>query len=340
MKRLNNLHLLLLFLVAIIIMACTPSVPRKYIQPDDLEDLLYDYHLSRSMAEHTTTNHEIEYNRRLYFNATLKKHGVTQAEFDSSMIYYYSHADRLAKIYRKVADRMEESANEMGASAISSGALTNYSTSGDTANIWRNSTHIFLTPNPPYNRMDFEIDVDTAFRHGDKFEFNMRADYINQSGTKEAIAYIAVKYENDSVVAYTKPMPNSGKIQLKITSNSKLDIKKMWGFLYMGRGKDESANLKLLFLSDIQLVRFRKEKKSEVNYSAPKDQPKDSLKRQKATLSVDDSLSVPSIPVDVIPDTIPTNPDKTDTVSGPRQVKPRLPSLAQPRKKTLKTKDS
>ena len=43
MKR-GGRHLMLLVLGLIFVAACTPSVPEQYIQPDDMEDILYDYH--------------------------------------------------------------------------------------------------------------------------------------------------------------------------------------------------------------------------------------------------------------------------------------------------------
>ena len=31
--------------------ACKPGTPSEFIQPDDMEDILVDYHLARAMAE-------------------------------------------------------------------------------------------------------------------------------------------------------------------------------------------------------------------------------------------------------------------------------------------------
>jgi len=38
-------HLTLLVLVLLVVSACSPTVPAQYIQPDDMEDILYDYFL-------------------------------------------------------------------------------------------------------------------------------------------------------------------------------------------------------------------------------------------------------------------------------------------------------
>ena len=38
--NLHRHHIVILFLV--LLAACSPKVPKEYIQPDDMEDILYD----------------------------------------------------------------------------------------------------------------------------------------------------------------------------------------------------------------------------------------------------------------------------------------------------------
>ena len=85
--------------ISLLLLGCKPSVPSEYISPGDMEDLLYDYYLSQAMADIDTKDGRMGYNRRLYCLSVLKKHGVTEAEFDSSMVYYYSSSDYMRKIY-------------------------------------------------------------------------------------------------------------------------------------------------------------------------------------------------------------------------------------------------
>ena len=91
----SALYVILLVLMTV---GCKPKVPSELVQPDDLEDILYEYHLAQSMArnEHTL---DASYNQTKYFLAVLEKHHVSEAVFDSSLVYYYTHAERLKEIY-------------------------------------------------------------------------------------------------------------------------------------------------------------------------------------------------------------------------------------------------
>ena len=135
----------LLFLLSALLMVvgCKPSVPSEYIQPDDLENILYDYHVAEAMARNGNSM-DADYNQTKYFLAVLEKHHVTEADFDSSLVYYYTHAERLKDIYSRVQARLVYDAKRLGASVGDINHYSQYNESGDTANIWRNETAMLL----------------------------------------------------------------------------------------------------------------------------------------------------------------------------------------------------
>ncbi|MGN1228728.1 MAG: DUF4296 domain-containing protein [Prevotella sp.] len=257
MKR--TLYIVIVATICMVCIGCKPSVPGNVIQPDDMEDILYDYYLSREMAQKPSGEGNSPYLRTLYYKSVLKKHGVTEAEFDSSLVYYYGHADDFAKIFSRVSDRMQQYGKSIGINTNGmGGTLTQYSTTGDTANIWRGATSAMLLPVAPYNRFDFEVKADTSFHKGDSFMFTFMTNYLFQQGTKDATAYIDVKYSNDSISSFSTSINISGQSQLRVMECSKHDIKLIRGFIYLNRGNDESETVKLMFIDNIQFVRFHK----------------------------------------------------------------------------------
>lgn len=76
------------FLLLLVLMfSCKPQVPDEYIQPDEFEDILYDFHLADGMANSNSESADVPYDVTLYRQAVLRKYGITQAEFDSSLVY-------------------------------------------------------------------------------------------------------------------------------------------------------------------------------------------------------------------------------------------------------------
>ena len=97
LKNVNMKHIIVIILLLSVTFSCKPTVPADYIQPSDMEDILYDYHVAQAMGREGQKN-SLPYDENGYFQAVLRKYQVTEAEFDSSFVYYYSHAERLKKI--------------------------------------------------------------------------------------------------------------------------------------------------------------------------------------------------------------------------------------------------
>lgn len=284
---LRHRHIVFVFLL-VLLSACTPKVPSEYIQPDDMEDILYDYFVSQGIAQEEGvagmegSSRVMDYRRALYFDAVLKKYGLTRADFDSSLVYYYTRSDRFVKIWKNVQERLGEAAIEYGASAGEVETFTASTLTGDTANIWNGVISQVLVPYAPYNRLQYQVQADTAFRKGDSFMLAWNSDFLYQSGSKDAVAYMAVRYKNDSIVSSVTHFSVDGRSQLRIDGCDE-SVKEIKGFIYLGQGYETTSNMRMLIISNIQLIRFHKTK-NEVKEPEPQKSQADSL------LQVSDSL--------------------------------------------------
>ena len=272
------IHIIYIGIVLILLSACKPGVPGKYIQPDDMEDILYDYYVSQGIASIPGPNKGNEdYRRDMYFNAVLKKHHVTKADFDSSLVYYYTRADKFVDIYHNVQDRLSQDALDLGASEGEVERYTAQSLTGDTANVWEGNRSIMLIPYAPYNRLQFTQKTDTSYHKGDRFMLAFRTNFLYQGGSKDATVYLALKYENDSIASQVTHFSVSGDTQLRIESCD-LKVKELMGYFYLGEGSEKNTNLKLLFLTDIQLIRFHKQETEKTSKPATEVMKPDSTK--------------------------------------------------------------
>ena len=111
-----------------------------------MEDLLVDIHLAQSMAQESGGDTlDYGYKQSLYFAAALEKHGVTKADFDSSLTYYYIRADRFNDIYKNVAKRLSEQARDLGATEGEVNNFVAMKNSSDTIDIWRGDPTTAMT---------------------------------------------------------------------------------------------------------------------------------------------------------------------------------------------------
>jgi len=271
-------HSLPFFLLLLMVIGCKPTVPSEYIQPEDMEDLLYDYHMATALAKNEYSD-KMDMKRNAYFQMVLEKHHVSEAEFDSSLVYYYSHLDRLKEIYGRVSGRIAEEAEKVGASVGDISHYSQYSANGDTANIWTGPTDLLLVPSPLKNRFDFSVKTDTTFRRGDSFMFQFMTEYICQSGSPTAFICICARYANDSIQQFSsRAMSSTGISQLRIPGNRDLDLQELKGFIYLGNDKFDDPR-QLMFVSQIQLIRFHDTTIQNISHEQTDSLKTDSLQR-------------------------------------------------------------
>ena len=101
----RHIRALALSLLAVGLVACDVKRPSNILSDSAMENVLYDYHISRSMGEKVP--YTDDYKRVLYADYVFQKHGIDKAIFDSSMVWFTRHPDVLAKVYEKVNVRLK-----------------------------------------------------------------------------------------------------------------------------------------------------------------------------------------------------------------------------------------
>ena len=69
--------------------------------------MLCDLHKTDAMMQLGGISHGKEEARRIYYAQVLERHGVTQAEFDSSLVWYTAHPQLFDKIYPRVMKELK-----------------------------------------------------------------------------------------------------------------------------------------------------------------------------------------------------------------------------------------
>lgn len=100
---------LFIILCAAVFTACRP---RNILSPKQMEDIFVDLHTAEGMIEISGLNYGQDERLKGYFQSVLDKHGITQAQFDSSLVWYTSNPVIFEKIYPKVVERLEKQAED------------------------------------------------------------------------------------------------------------------------------------------------------------------------------------------------------------------------------------
>ena len=276
--------------------SCKPSLPSGVLSKGKMTDILYDYHLALAMA-HMDDNGD-KGQSLAYREAVLRKHDVTSAEFDSSMVYYMRHTELLEDVYKDLTNRYNNEITAMGGSAKEGGEFANLSATGDTANVWNLATSMVFMPVQPFNSTSFDIKVDSTFHKGDRLMLDFDAQFIYQDGMRNGVAMLAVKFGNDSIAQRTIMIQSTQHYSVELSDADSLGIKSVKGYFMLmnddnGTGVSSQTTLKLMFLEHIKLIRMHPLKPVAAPAGSSSSASSDSLRKDSASSSSSSSGEKP-----------------------------------------------
>lgn len=276
--------------------SCKPSLPSGVLSKGKMTDILYDYHLALAMA-HMDDNGD-KGQSLAYREAVLRKHDVTSAEFDSSMVYYMRHTELLEDVYKDLTDRYNNEITAMGGSAKEGGEFANLSATGDTANVWNLATSMVFMPVKPFNSTSFDIKVDSTFHKGDRLMLDFDAQFIYQDGMRNGVAMLAVQFGNDSIAQRTIMIQSSQHYSVELSDADSLGIKSVKGFFMLMNGDNgtdvsSQTTLKLMFLEHVKLIRMHPLKPVASPSGSSPSVSSDSLRKDSASSSSSSSGEKP-----------------------------------------------
>lgn len=245
---------ILLFIFALAAVIACDKEASHILSSGKMEDVLYDYHLAQAMIEELGADDRDKLSQA-YIDAVFEKHNITEAEFDSSLVYYNRDAVTLEKIYKNIQERFEQE-NQSLALTTGNDIMTAMTQNGDTANIWNASHLIVLRSKNGLNHESFTIKADSTFHREDKFTFVCYPIIIteNQSNPDYFIQIgLTITYKDGTTSGTSMRASSNRNMQLYLSAQKDKDISSVSGFFYLN-GNTQERNLALI--SSIGLIRM------------------------------------------------------------------------------------
>lgn len=232
--------------------ACSQRADDGVLSQNEMEDVLYDYYLAQALAADRAHAGDT-LSAEDYADMVLAKHGISQATFDTSLLWYSRNSEAFYEVYERINQRLDRA---LGQVSTPSDNATRFATSGDTANVWAGRSVYLLLPMSYANALHFTQATDTLLRANDKIEWHFQSDFAYMSGNKSAIALLAIYYDNDSIATAVSRIYGNGAQVLSLVAANR-PTKKVYGHIYFDEPIDNSN--KLCVISDLALVRYKKQ---------------------------------------------------------------------------------
>lgn len=245
-------------LLGLLMAGCEVRIPSYVISQRKMTDLLFDYHQAQQAAD-ALGEGRVEEERYVLIQKVFQKYGVTEAEFDSSMVWYAGNSKYLTEIYNEIDDRLKREMKALGVDEVAD-EYANLSATGDTALIWSRA-NLWLRNDVRDNLLSFTIIPDSTFALGDTYLLKFDNRFVTNENLREGYAMLVARYENDSVVAQVTRVAGGFETFLRINSSHLTDnnlLRRLEVSFY--QDYEPHQGLSMWMVAKPQLIRFRQRK--------------------------------------------------------------------------------
>ena len=261
----------IILLGATLMTSCGKSESNKVIPPKKMENVLYDYHLTLGLSSKLPSSQD--HTKQAYKNYLFKKHNITEAQFDSSMVWYTRNAYELSKIYQNLDKRLSREKTKLH-NMLQERQINIATQPGDTVDIWQYYPVYWLTDADRNNKLAFTMKADENFWVKDAFHWNADVTFLSPG---KVTMGLNIRFDNDSVIGKTITL-KSGNNSLYIQADTINAIQDINGFIFVY--KDSIHQTPNVLISNLSLTKYHQSKENTIQENNEKEEkkPKDNLK--------------------------------------------------------------
>ncbi len=252
MKEIKGLLWCKLFFLLSCIFSCQVKRPSYILSESRMENILYDYHIAKAMGEEVPYSES--YKRVLYIESVFEKHGITKADFDTSMVWYTRNPDVLFKVYEQVNVRLRTERDRINQQIELRVDRPSSTVSGDSIDIWFWQRSYLLTGAELDNKLLFVLPSDSNFKQRDTLRWNAFFNFMNYTPDSMHAPVISMQllYRDEDVKSKQLRVYRQGSVELSLMLDTLKELKEIRGFIYTPT--KESHNQ--LLVNNIALMRY------------------------------------------------------------------------------------
>lgn len=244
-----------LLVVLVVLSGCKINRPDDVLSPKVMEEVLYDYHLAQAILAQEGQSEK--YKRDYYIEWVFQKHGITQAELDTSLVWYTRYPKEFAKIYDKLSERSVKDRTQ-AAMLLERIEKSSFSVeSGDSVDLWYLNNSAILSSSIYLDKIQFSMKADTTFHKSDTITWKLNNTFVSRNDTLPLQLYLALsmRYNNSKVFTIDTLLNGDASLELTTVIDSVVELGSVTGFVqYIDSTANKDA---CAVLTDISLVRQR-----------------------------------------------------------------------------------
>jgi len=252
-----------LLLLGLSLLSCGKT-PGGVLSQNEMADLIVDLQLAEAYIDSHINEFESDSSKMVIKQSVFMKHGITQQDYDSSLVWYAHNMEDYVKAYDKALkklkhryDKLEKGNNSQMQSITDAGHSrmgqpthnTRPSphgqnkhklatdTKADSADLWQGQRSYLLAQGNKRGFITFDMAPDADKRPGDRYQLAYK---LNRGGNEFKVS-LNVDYIDGSTHQITRGTNSDGWVVIDIQSDTARQVRRIYGYVSYNIKRGHSA---------------------------------------------------------------------------------------------------
>ena len=248
------LRLCILSIVALSLAGCS-SRPEGVIEQSTMVDLMADMHKAEAVIDMNSSAFSNDSLKKAMRQSVMMKHGVTQAQFDTTLVWYGHHAKEYDEMYEDVLAKLNEEAQELSdvkGPVLREGLaqVKRYPSAGDSADVWsKRRVWVISNSGADENTILFDFKTQSDNKKGDRYNLSFK---FSNSSNNDLEVFLGADYADGSLSYMYRDSGLEGINRYVLQGDSTKEIRRVFGYI-----KASPHGSDVCFIDSLQLLRTR-----------------------------------------------------------------------------------
>jgi len=238
------------FVALLCLVASCSRVPKDIISEKKMRSLLYDMLLAEAIVETNYDKYPTSKEREAVYDAVFRTHRITQAEYDSSLVWYGQNMDLYMQIYKLVLSDVNKSIDDLG--EIKPNPLSGDVSAKDSIDVWIFNRFFTFNPNRVFNTLKFSIKPKMPYSSGSSYVLGLSVWGLGD-GTKYKPVISINAVQADTIVTVNKEITSDGYYEVVLRTVPVKQVPCVYGYI---RIDGEASDYHRIYIDKIRLMKY------------------------------------------------------------------------------------
>jgi hypothetical protein len=235
------------FFIIIFVTACS-RVPKGIIPERKMQQVLVDMQLADAIINADPSAFRTDEEKKALFRSVFDKHRITEAIYDSSLIWYGKNLDVYMQVNNMALTEVNKRIEEIG--PIESEKV--YNPTEDAVDIWSINKYYTFTPTSLSNTIIFNFRENEEYTSGCIFVLGMRVLGLSSDILSPVEVQLRAE-QRDTTVVLKNTITNDGYHEIIFRSIPTQRIRQVYGYI---RFNGSTHPYHKIYLNDLQMTKY------------------------------------------------------------------------------------